>query len=174
MLHSKHKFDVITIGDVCVDMVLTGGDIVPEFGQKEKLIGDYVLEMGGSSLIFACQAAKLGLKVAVLGRVGTDQFGELVISRLQEAGVDTSYLIRTQDVRTGLGVILSKGEDRAILTYSGTIEAVGPEDVTDEFLSSSRHLHIGSYYLLSGIRPQFVDITQRARHLGLTVSLDTN
>lgn len=32
------KYDVLTFGDVCVDMILTDENIEPEFGQKEKLL----------------------------------------------------------------------------------------------------------------------------------------
>ena len=43
---------------------------------------------------FACQAAKLGLRVGILGRVGDDAYGELVLRRLRESGVDTRWVQR--------------------------------------------------------------------------------
>ena len=55
------QIDVLAIGDLCFDLIISGRDIVPEFGQKEKLVDKYSLEMGGSCSIFACQAAKLGI-----------------------------------------------------------------------------------------------------------------
>jgi sugar/nucleoside kinase (ribokinase family) len=73
-----------------------------------------------------------------------------------------------------LGVALCQGDDRAILTYSGTLAALRPEDVTDEFLASARHLHHASYFLQTGLRPAMTDIFRRAKALGLTLSLDTN
>jgi sugar/nucleoside kinase (ribokinase family) len=82
-------FDLITFGDMCVDLVITGADVVPHFGQVEKLVNDYTLEMGGSCCLFACQAARLGLRTAILGRVGADDFGRLILRRLDESGVNT-------------------------------------------------------------------------------------
>jgi len=39
----QKQFDVLTIGDLCVDLIATGTTVVPEFGQKEKLVNDYAL-----------------------------------------------------------------------------------------------------------------------------------
>ena len=77
-------------------------------------------------------------------------------------------------LKTGLGVALCRGDDRAILTYLGSIRALEPEDVTDEFLASARHLHHGSFFLHTGLRPAIPAIFRRARALGLSTSLDTN
>jgi sugar/nucleoside kinase (ribokinase family) len=148
--------------------------VVPRFGQVEKLVDDYALEMGGSCNIFACQAAKLGLRVGILGRVGDDDFGRLILRRLDECGVDTQHVIVDPALKTGLGVALCQDNDRAILTYMGSICTLRPEDVSETLLASARHLHHGSYFLHTQLRAQIPDILRRARALGLTVSLDTN
>lgn len=171
---SLKKYDIITFGDMCVDLIVTGDDVVPQFGQVEKLVGDYELEMGGSCNIFACQAAKLGLKVGILGRVGDDDFGRLVLRRLSESGVDIRHVIIDSTIKTGLGVALCKDDDRAILTYLGSLSEVYPEDISDDFLCSARHLHHGSFFLHTNLRPSIPEIFQRARDLDLTTSLDTN
>ena len=171
---SAVQYDILTVGDMCVDLIVTGDDVVPQFGQFEKLVGDYELEMGGSCNIFACQAAKLGLRVGVVGRVGDDDFGGLVLRRLVESGVDVQHVIVDPAVKTGLGIALCQGNDRAILTYLGSLNAVFPEQIDDGLLRSARHLHYGSYFLQTNLRPVVPDIFARARALGLTTSLDTN
>jgi sugar/nucleoside kinase (ribokinase family) len=160
------QYDVVTISDSCVDLLLYG-NVVPRFSQVEQLVDDYLLEMGRSCAIFACQAAKLGLKTGILGRVGEDDFGRLVLRRLQECGVDTRHMIVDPSLKTGVGVALCKESDRAILTYMGSICAVKPEDVTDDFLASSRHLHHGSFFLQTRLMDAMPDIFRRARRLGL-------
>jgi len=167
-------FDILTFGDMCVDLIVNDDDVVPCFGQVEKLVNDYTLELGGSCCIFACQAAKLGLRVEILGRVGSDSFGQLIIRRLNDCGVDTHHVITDPNLKTGLGIALCQGNDRAILTYMGSINAIRPEDVTDDLINSAHHLHHGSYYLHTGLRPAIPSIFQRARNFGLTISLDTN
>jgi sugar/nucleoside kinase (ribokinase family) len=169
-----NEFDLITFGDMCVDLILSGADVSPEFGQVEKLVDDYTVEMGGSSCIFACQAARLGLRVSILGRVGADRFGEVALGRLQACGVDTHHVIVDPSLKTGLGVALCRGNDRAILTYPGSLDAIQPQDVSEDWLASARHLHHGSYFLQSRLRPAIPALFARARRLGLTISLDTN
>lgn len=171
---SSRPYDLVTFGDLCVDLIMSGEDIVPEFGQVEKLVGDYHLEMGGSCSIFACQAARLGMRVALLGRVGADMLGELMIDSMQEAGVDTRYVIVDPSYKTGLGIALSMGNDRAILTYPGALNAIEPADIPQDFLASAWHLHHGSYFLHTRLRPHIPNIFRQARELGLTISLDTN
>jgi ribokinase len=166
-------FDVVTISDSCVDLLLYG-EVAPRFGQVEQLVDDYLLEMGGSCAIFACQAARLGLKVGILGRVGDDDFGHLILRRLEECGVDTRHMILDPSLKTGLGVALCQGNDRAILTYLGSICAVKADDIKDEFLASSRHLHHGSFFLHAPLMDAMPEIFRRARRLGLSTSLDTN
>jgi len=171
----ERPYDVITIGDMCVDLAIDLGDTLPEFGQVERWVQDYSLEMGGSACIFACQAAKLGLRVGILGRVGNDVMGQLILGRLREAGVDTQLVAVDPALKTGLGALLCRpGGDRAILTYGGTLSAVYPEDVSHAFLASGRHLHYCSYYLQTNLRPSAPAILGRAKALGLSVSLDTN
>jgi len=169
------KYDILTVFDICADLVVDLGDTVPEFGQKEKYVDSYALDMGGSTCIFACQCAKLGLKTTGAGVIGGDIFGHLVKNTLAKSGVDVSNIITLSDIKTGLGLHLKLGKDnRSILTYSGSIGAVTAEHITDELLQSARHLHIGSYYLLDGIKNALPDILRRVKSFGLTVSLDTN
>ena len=170
----RKPFDVITFSDMCVDLIITGADVLPQFGQVEKLVDDYTLELGGSCNLFACQCARLGLRTAVLGRVGDDSFGQLILRRLQENGVDTRHVIVDPAYKTGIGVALCPPGDRAILTYLGTIDAVYPQDITDEILASTRHVHHGSHYLHANLQPVIAETFQRARGFGASTSLDTN
>lgn len=109
-----------------------------------------------------------------MGCVGDDIFGEVVIRRLMEWGVDTSYVRIDPNIKTGMGIALCQNNDRAILTYLGSLNAVDPTDVTDDILSLARHLHHGSYFLHTRLRPHIPTIFTRARKLGLSISLDTN
>ena len=167
-------YDLVAFGDTCVDLILKDADVVPQFGQVEKLVADYDLEMGGSCCIFAAQAAKLGLKVALVGRVGADAFGQLIVDTLADAGVDTRFITVDSSLRTGITAHLVQGDDRAMLTHPGSLSALTIADVSDDLLASARHLHYGSLYLQTGLLPHWIDILQRAKALGLSASLDTN
>ena len=167
------EFDVVTAFDICVDFLMDLGDTEPEFGQKEKLVDGYGLVMGGSACIFACQCAKLGLKTTGAGSIGDDSMGTFMLECLEQGGVDTSYIRKSQD-RTGLTLAMSKkGGDRSILTYMGALDTVQKSWI-EELLPKTSHLHICSYYLLKGLQAEYPDILEQAKKLGVTVSLDTN
>lgn len=168
------SIDILTFGDLCVDLILSGSDVVPEFDQKEKLIDEYSLEMGGSCCIFACQTAKLGLKTAVVGNVGQDVFGDLVYNTLADTGVSTKYINKDPKLTTGITVALNKGNDRAMLTYNGTIDSIVRGHITDELLKQVRHFHLGSYFLMKKIQPHYPEILDELKKYGATISLDTN
>lgn len=165
--------DIITPLDACVDMILWG-NVVPAFGQVEQLVDGYRLEVGGSAGIFACQCARLGLSTAVVGRTGPDAFGQLIRRRFAEFGVDLRHLAEDPHEMTGVGVALCQENDRAILTYPGTIDVLTGAEFPDSIFDGVRHLHIASYFLLTRLRPAVPDLLRRARAAGLTTSLDTN
>ena len=82
--------DLLVIGDCNPDLLVAGADVVPEFGQREKLVETGRLLVGGSASIFACGAARLGLAVALVATVGDDAFGSFMLEAVGERGVDTS------------------------------------------------------------------------------------
>jgi len=165
---------VITFSDMCVDLIITGNDVIPQFGQVEKLVQDYTLELGGSCNIFACQAAKMGLRTAGMGRVGNDIFGQLILRRLHDCNVDTRLVEIDPSLKTGVGIALCPPGDRAILTYIGTINAVFSSDITDEILKLTHHIHHASHFLHTNLQPDIADIFQRAHNFHVTTSLDPN
>lgn len=110
-------FDLLVIGEINPDLILRGKDIVPEFGQAEKLVEHAELTIGSSSVITACGAARLGLSVAFIGLVGNDQFGRFMLDAMQARDIDVSACVVDQTIATGMSVILSDPGDRAILTF---------------------------------------------------------
>src|SRR5512137_919652 len=88
-LHMEKDFDILIPGEINPDLILSG-DVTPEFGQVEKLVDSAVLTIGSSSAIFACGAARLGLKVAFVGLCGEDIFGRFMLDELSQHGVDVS------------------------------------------------------------------------------------
>src|SRR6187401_163427 len=110
------QFDVLVAGEINPDLILSG-NVVPEFGQVEKLVDNATLTIGSSSAIFACGAARLGLQVALIGVCGDDIFGHFMLDEMQKRRVDVSNVIVRQNGETGLSVILDRVSDRAILTH---------------------------------------------------------
>ena len=166
-------FDILVAGEINPDLILTG-DVKPEFDQVEKLVDSAALTIGSSSAIFACGAARLGLKVAFIGLCGEDVFGRFMLEEMQKRAVDVSSVIIRKDGQTGLSVILCSGVDRAILTNPGLIPSLRESDISNVLLRQTQHLHVASYFLQTDLQPGLPDLFRRARGLGLTTSLDTN
>jgi sugar/nucleoside kinase (ribokinase family) len=167
-------YDILVAGEINPDLILTSPHLEPRFGQQEAMVDSADLTIGASSSIFACGAARLGLKVAIIGVVGEDLFGRFMLEELANRGVDVSHAIVDPRQQTGLSVILNRQGDRAILTHAGAIVALRADQVTDDLLRLARHLHIGSYYLQPALQPGLPDLFERAQRLGLSTSLDTN
>ena len=167
------KFDVLVAGEINPDLILSG-NVVPEFGQVEKLVDSATLAIGSSSAIFACGAARLGLKVAFIGVCGDDVFGRFMLDEMSKRQVDIENVIVSQSGPTGLSVILNQSSDRAILTHPGLIAELQASDIADNLLRDSRHLHVASYFLQTKLQPDLPNLFRRAHSLGLTTSLDTN
>jgi sugar/nucleoside kinase (ribokinase family) len=169
----SHPYDLLVAGEINPDLILSG-DVEPAFGQVEKVVDSAVLTVGSSSVIFACGAARLGLRVAFIGKCGDDLFGRFMLEEMRKRAVDTSPVIVDPLLSTGLTVILNKGDDRAMLTFPGAIGALRADEIPDDLLRRARHLHVASYFLQDALRPGLPDLFRRARALGLTTSLDTN
>jgi sugar/nucleoside kinase (ribokinase family) len=167
------KYDILVAGEINPDLVLSG-DVTPEFGQAEKLVDSASLTIGSSSAIFACGAARLGLRVALTGVCGDDAFGHFMLDAMRARDVDVSHIFVRNDGETGVSVILARRTDRAILTHAGLIPSLRAEDIPDELLEQARHLHVASYFLQTDLQPGLPRLFRRARTLGLTISLDPN
>jgi len=169
--------EVLVVGDANPDLVLTG-DVVPRFGQAEQLLDGADLVIGGSAAITAHGLARLGRSVALLAAVGDDVLGGSLVDRLTAGGVDTGALRVRADVATGLTVVLSRGDDRAMLTLPGAIASLTGDEVTAVATGLAaeglRHVHVASYYLQPGLARDLPAVLRELRGLGVSTSLDTN
>ncbi|MFE5602123.1 carbohydrate kinase family protein [Streptomyces coelicoflavus] len=169
-----HSLDLLVVGDANPDVVVGPLDSPLAFGQREQLVPDGALTLGGSAAIMACGAARLGLRAAFAGRVGDDDAGRYVRDTLDAHGVDTSALLVDPRLPTPLTVVLTRGDDRAIVTAPGTLPATTAADVPAELLGTARHVHAASYFLLPGLAAALPELLRTARAHGATTSLDTN
>lgn len=167
------RFDVSVVGELNLDLILYG---LPEKFEleREHLAENLSLTLGSSSAIFAHNLACLGDKVGFSSGIGSDSLGEICMQRLGEAHVDLSRVKRFPRKITGLSVILPQNKGRYILTYPGTMQDLKFQDLDLDHILAAKHLHVSSYFLQQGLRPNFAELFRRAKESGLTTSLDTN
>ena len=173
MQRTHSKFDVAVVGELNLDIILSG---LPENLQldREHLAQDLEVTLGSSSAIFAHNLALLGNCVSFSSTIGDDAFGEICLQRLGESGADLSGVRQHAHQQTGLTIILAKGAQRYILTYPGTMSVMRYEDLDLEYVCSAKHFHLSSYFLQRALRPKMVDLFRNVKERGLTTSLDTN
>ncbi len=170
----EHGLDLLVLADVNPDLVLSDASMEVRFGQAETLVDDAELTIGGSGAIMACAAARLGLRTAIAGLVGDDQFGEFMVRALSDRGVDVSGVVISDALRTGLTVVLTRPDDRAILTFPGAIAAMTAGLVDAGLLARARHVHVSSFFLQTALAPGLADVLRSARSGGATTSVDPN
>jgi len=163
---------ILVVGELNVDLIVSSLDTFPSLG-REIVAGAAQTVLGGSSAICAAGLARLGAAVDLLGKVGVDSHGEFVVGELQELGVGTRLILRDAAAPTGVTISLTYPEDRALVTALGCITELRLADIKTTILPDYCHLHVGSYFLQSGLQPGLPDLFDLAHRAGLTVSLDT-
>ena len=102
---------------------------IPEPG--ETIIGgDFHTAPGGKGANQAVAAARLGAHVSMIGRVGSDTFGELLLENLAAAGVDHDRVVRDSEAATGVALITVDGiGQNSIVVASGANMQLSVADV---------------------------------------------
>ncbi len=120
---------ILVVGSLNLDMVVRSPKIpVP----GENICGaDFTMVAGGKGANQAVAACRLGNDVALLGRVGEDQFGEMLIGAVTSAGVDSSLVFRTKGHSTGVALIVVEEETglNTIVVDPGANMALIPSDL---------------------------------------------
>lgn len=125
---------IYVLGSINMDMVAKV-PYMPVNG--ETLTADkYYVNPGGKGANQAVAIAKLGGKVAMIGKVGPDETGDALKANLKDMGVDESMVTRA-DVPSGIAMIIVEGGDNRIILYKGANHAVTKADV-DEGLKNAQ------------------------------------
>ena len=120
--------NVVVLGSANLDIVVP----VPHHpATGETVLGGHHDRIpGGKGANQAVAAARLGARVAMIGRVGSDDAGGTLRTALQEAGVDCRYLAVDGLAPSGLALIgVDQSGDNTIIVSPGANGRVGPDDV---------------------------------------------
>ena len=118
---------VLVFGSINMDLVVETGTF-PRLG--ETLPGtSFATHAGGKGANQAVAAARLGARVTMLGRVGSDAFGTELEARLAAEGVGTRWVQRTEGVASGVAAITVCNSDNAIVVVPGANAQLSPADL---------------------------------------------
>src|SRR5512142_2209852 len=108
--------DIVVVGSLNADLVVRS----PRFPKPGETIQgeDLATIPGGKGANQAVAAARLGANVAMIGCVGADAFGAMLIENLKQNKVDARHVRRDGSAATGTAIIVvdGKGENSIVLS----------------------------------------------------------
>src|SRR5258705_458483 len=118
--------NVITMGAHILDVLVRPVSEIPP-GQGTVLVEQMRMTAAGTAAGTALTFAKLGAAVRTAGAIGTDPAGDVLLSLLGSAGIDTSLVVRKTDVPTSMSVlpIRPNGERPSLHLLGATCGADG-------------------------------------------------
>ena len=171
---SRPAPDVVCLGILVADVIARPVDDVPVRGTVG-LLEQISLHGGGCALNTGSALARLGLSVAVVGKVGADPFGDFLLGLLDERGLDRQAVVRDASVATSATVALigSDGE-RTFLHLPGANGALRADELDRELLFSGRVLHVAGTLVMPSLDGEpTAALLAEARTRGIQTSLDT-
>ena len=152
--------DIVTIGEVLIDLTQTGRD--------ERGIPQFAANPGGAPANLAVAAAK----------VGEDAFGRYLTEVLQENNVDTRYMVTDADHPTTMAVVSVDASGERDFSFYRSANAdvmLCKEDIPEEALKAAKIVHFGSVSLTADpARTATLDAAARAKKLGAIITYDPN
>ncbi|MGI5117363.1 PfkB family carbohydrate kinase [Treponema sp. SP13] len=122
------KKRIIVAGSINTDILLAVKNY-PQTGESISADNVSILP-GGKGINQAVGAAKLGAKVSLIGKVGRDFDGDMILNVLYENGVDTSAVEIDGEKSTGKAYIhVQEDGESGIVLYGGANESVSAETV---------------------------------------------
>ncbi|XP_035988729.1 ribokinase isoform X1 [Fundulus heteroclitus] len=125
---SDVAFDVVVVGSCMTDLV-SQAPRLPKAG--ETIHGHkFFIGFGGKGANQCIQAARLGVKTAMICKVGKDFFGENYIQNFKDNDVHTDFVWQTSDAATGAASItVNDAGENAIVIVAGANLLLGEEEL---------------------------------------------
>jgi sugar/nucleoside kinase (ribokinase family) len=164
---------VVCAGVIVADHLCTPIDHVPAAGelvQAEEL----VLNLGGCASNAAVVLAKLGVRAAIVGKVGDDVFGRFATQELAARGVDTQGVSVDPSRATSQSLIVNvTGQDRRFIHSFGANSGFEAADLDAPLTRGPRVVYVGGYLILPSLDPDaLAERFTRARQAGAMTVLD--
>lgn len=118
---------IVVIGSASMDLVVTS---TKRPGAGETVLGDsFKTVPGGKGANQAVAAARLGAEVTMIGCVGEDSFGDMILSNLKSNGVMTDYVEPVTGMESGTAHIILAEGDNSIVVVKAANDRITPEYV---------------------------------------------
>ena len=166
----QKEIDVTALGELLIDFT--------ENGVSSQ--GNALLEAnpGGAPCNVLAMLGKLGKKTAFIGKVGNDQFGNMLRKTIESVGIDAEGLVIDDKVHTTLAFVHTYPDgDRDFSFYRnpGADMMLRKEEVSLDKICASKIFHFGTlFFTHAGIRTASQYAIQCAKEAGALISFDPN
>ena len=165
-----NKFDVVAIGELLIDFTENG-----KSGQNNPL---FEANPGGAPCNVLSMLHRLGHEVSFIGKVGNDMFGRQLEEALVEVGIDTSGLLKDDEVHTTLAFVHTfEDGDRDFSFYRnpGADMMLTVDDLNEELIKSCKIFHYGTLSMThENCRKATYHAIDMAKRQGAILSFDPN
>ena len=163
-------YDVVAMGELLIDFtcVSTDGEGYPTMAAHP----------GGAPANFLAALAKFGTSAALLGKVGNDAFGKLLIGTLDQAGIGTSGIIMADDVFTTLAFVTLDETGNREFSFSrkpGADTCLSYDELNMELIDNAKVFHFGTLSLTDEpARTTTYKAVAYAKNAGKLITYDPN
>lgn len=164
------NIDVVALGELLIDFTLNGTS-----NQGNPL---FEANPGGAPCNVLSMLAKLNRKTAFIGKVGNDQFGNMLRQTIEEVGIDSTYLLNDANIPTTLAFVHNMPDgDRSFSFYRkpGADMMLNADEISEDMIKDARIFHFGTLSMThEDVRKATIKAVEMAKANNLIVSLDPN
>ncbi len=153
------SLDLICLGRAGVDLY------ADQVGSRLEDVASFSKYIGGSSTNIAACSSRMGLKTALISRVGNEHMGRFIREQLNREGVDTSFLATDSERLTAMVVLGIKDRETFPLIFyreNCADMAIDKTDISESFIASSKALVVTGTHLST---PQVHEVSSYALDL---------
>ena len=164
------KYDVIALGELLIDFIQEGVSNQ----------GNPLLEAnpGGAPCNVLSMLSSLGKKTAFIGKVGNDGFGKMLKEKIEEVGIDSSYLLMDDNIHTTLAIVTHNSEgdrDFAFYRNPGADINLKTNELNKDVFKETKVFHFGTLsFTNEPIRETTKEALRLAKKENLIISFDPN
>ena len=176
------KKKVIAAGHICLDItpIFTSGkvDNLSDLLTPGKLIqmGNVDVHTGGSVANTGLAMKFLGANVSLMGKIGRDALGEMILNILKKYDVQGGMIISDEESTSYSVVLAIPGIDRIFLHNPGANNTFRASDIPEDALEETAMFHFGYPPLMAAMYEengtQLVEMMKRVKAAGAATSLD--
>lgn len=167
IIFPTRSIDVLTVGELLVDMISAEYDDKHEGSSYHKYFG-------GSPSNIAMNTTRLGLRSLVSAAVGNDAFGNYLVNKLQDAGIDTHGVQRV-DGSTSMVVINKSRSTPTPIFYRDADYQLAYTSLLEELVTQSKIVHFSCWPISKEPARQTIEqVLKVAKQHNVLIGFDPN